>query len=147
MIEAVSELPLHDVARFPLTSSTRCDCVRQRLAEALEINALVRHAPMVDVRIEFGVLRIVWIKVAMAFFIVVSQFLQIVADGAQRANDHVGAGATSARHIAVEKRNRVIILVVNVAALFSGGGPDFQSARCRRISHRMESGTHRACRF
>ncbi len=100
VIQPVIELPLHDVARLPLVSSTRIDLRRQSFSKALEENCLVGNAPLVDVGVGASVAPLRGIRVWMTFFVFVNQLLQVESNGAQRANNYIGASAPTTRNIA-----------------------------------------------
>jgi len=82
VIQPVVELPLHDVARPPLVSSTRIDLRRQCFSKAPEENCLVGNAPLVDVGVGASVALLRGIRVWMTFFVFVNQLLQVESNGA-----------------------------------------------------------------
>ena len=129
VIESVGELPRHDVARFPLRSSTRCDLRRQRFAKAPKVNDLIGHAAMIDVFVEFLMLVLARIRRGKTAFVFVNQALQIESDGAQRANNHIGASASAARHVTVRVAQRNVTLVIQIANLRARCGHNSPSAR------------------
>ena len=130
VIQAVVELPIDDVAGLPLISNTRIDGVAQGSSVAPQKSRLVGDAPLVNVGVGAAAAPFRGISARTAFFVLVNQLLQVISDGAQGANDHVGASAPATRDIAVRVIQRNIGCVIKIADLGSCRQNDLLRARC-----------------
>ena len=103
------QAPGHDIARAVMRRIMRN---RERLTMPREESGQIGNAPVIDVAIGTFLRPDPWIGMPVALDVLVHEDLQIDAEAAIRAHDHIGADATIDRHIAPRIGERAIGAIV-----------------------------------
>src|SRR5207302_10563640 len=119
---AVRQLPVDDVPRLPARCRSPSGRKRQFTAMAPEERDLIRHAPVIDVRIRTLEPVAVRIHSEMLLHVLVDQLLKVAPGGPQRPDHDVRACSPVLRHVPAGILEDPVTRVVEHPTLHLGPG-------------------------